>query len=539
MLEDPEFRRRVHEAIEHAELVAEAAVEGVVEEFASLLEQSGDAVFAERVADLRDLATQLRRRLQGEPCSDLSDPTCRGAVVAVPEVLPSLVIRMWRAGVSAAVVENGTALSHSAILARSLSLPVIRVAALDPLRAHGGARVLVDADSGVLVVEPGSADVEARTPYRIGHPVDADAGMPARLWLNVVTPEELGAVEWDAVEGVGLFRTEAVFLEKRNDFPAGDEQEEVYAQLFALCGDRPVTVRTLDAGGDKPLGYLSLGPEANPQLGLRAHRLYRFHPELLITQLRAILRAGLHHAGPLRLMYPLVATLDDWRFLRGLTQQAKDSLRLDGLAFRDEFACGLMVETPSAVWSFRDLIRDADFASIGTNDLVQYVLAVDRSNANVADLYRPEDPVVLRVLRELVEVSRAASKDLTLCGEIAADHRLLPLLLGLGIRDFSVAVPNLTSVRRSLTGLSTDACEALADECLRATGVTEVRQALDQWHEKSCPWEPWTRGTVIDPVCRMAVDPDSTPYRLEHQGKHYFFCQRRCMDAFQRHLADS
>jgi phosphotransferase system enzyme I (PtsP) len=198
-----------------------------------------------------------------------------------------------------------------------------------------------------------------------------------------------------------------------------------------------------------------------------------------------------------------------------------------------------MVETPSAVWSFRRLIEQADFAAIGTNDLVQYMLAVDRSNANVAALNRPEDPVMLQVLKGLVETARAVSKPLSLCGEIAADHYLLPLLLGLGIRDFSVSIPGLPSVRRTLASLQTAACEAMAEQCFRARSVLHVRQALDEWHEQACPWERHVRATAIDPVCNMVVDPGSAPYSLEHDGKRYFFCQRRCMEVFRQQVINN
>jgi phosphoenolpyruvate-protein kinase (PTS system EI component)/YHS domain-containing protein len=278
------------------------------------------------------------------------------------------------------------------------------------------------------------------------------------------------------------------------------------------------------------------GPEENPKLGLRAHRLYRFHPELLRTQVRALLAAAAGWDGRLRLMYPLVNTMDDWRRLSELTDAAVESLRTETRNFREDFSRGFLAETPAAVLGFARLIEAADFAGVGTNDLVQYLLAVDRSNANVANLYQPEHPVVLGVLREMVAAAEEAGKPLTICGEIASEHYLLPVLIGLGLTDLSVAVPALDEVRRSLAPLDVEECRSLAGECLRADGVEQVRGLLDDWHGSACPRERSRDGEVIDPVCGMAVDPEDTPYALEHQGQRYFFCRRRCMEIFRGRL---
>ncbi len=258
-----------------------------------------------------------------------------------------------------------------------------------------------------------------------------------RVWVSIVDPDQLETVDWTGIEGVGLYRSEALFLRYREDFPTEQEQFGVYRRLFGLAGNRPVVFRTLDLGADKPVEHMRFGPQENPCLGLRAHRLFRFHPEILVTQIRALLRAA-HGGHGLRLMYPMIESIEQLRFVRGLVGTAMQSLAEEGLPFQRDFRQGVLIETPSAAWSFARLLEAVDFASVGTNDLVQYLFAVERNAANVADLYQPEHPVMLQVIQTLAEQAAAAGKPLSICGEMAADPAVLPVLVGLGVTDISV-----------------------------------------------------------------------------------------------------
>jgi phosphoenolpyruvate-protein kinase (PTS system EI component)/YHS domain-containing protein len=534
MLQDQGFHDRVSERIHRAEHAAEEAVEIVLDEMAELMAQSPDPVLAERAADFRDLAAQLNARLMGEPAGLRSCVEgVEAPIVVVEELLPSMVLQARDAAISGFVVVEGTGLSHAAILAKSFRIPVLRVQSLEPLRRAAGRRVLLDADAGRLVIEPKRIEVPRRAPEPVAGP--GALPLPARLWISVVAPTELDGLDWDGIEGIGLYRTEVLFMRFTRDFPGEEEQVSVYRRLFEAAGRRPVVVRTADLGGDKPVAHMSFGPERNPHLGLRAHRLYRFHPEILVTQVRAILRAA-HGEHRLRLMFPMLETLDAWRFVSRLVEQAAAGLRADGLESQHEFERGVLVETPSAAWSLDEFLEVADFVGVGTNDLVQYFLAVERDALNVADFYQPEHPVVLRLLKWLAGRARRAGKPLSVCGEIAGDASFAPVLVGLGVENLSVAPSRLPAVRASLAGLSLAECRARAERCLDARDADEVRGLL----QRRAPTEPRAaegalgKGQAVDPVCGMIVRTANDALTLERGARRYYFCSARCLREFRR-----
>lgn len=541
VLEGDTFRDRVESAIRETSGAAEAAVERAVRELVAVFEASGNPILAERAPDLRDLSFQLRQRLAGRQASHFSDFADEPAqcVLATRELLPSLVLEAQARGVRAFLVERGTPLSHGAILARSFGMPVLRLARIDLLGPREGAAVLVDAERGELVVEPPSAEIRApRTAAPRREALMVRPSPLARVWLNVMDPAEVAGLDWGGVAGVGLYRTEVLFMGARHDLPGEEEQLETYRRLFAACGGRPATVRTLDIGGDKTLPYFSLGPQANPALGLRAHRIYRFHPEILVTQVRAILRAA-HGFDGLRLLFPMIECVEEWRFVQGLVDRALASLRDEHRQFQEQFERGLMVEIPSAVWSFRRLLDLADFASVGTNDLVQYLFAVDRTNANVLRTYGPEHPIVLGILKQLASTARRAGKDLAVCGEIGGDPEFLPLLVGLGVGDVSVAVNRVEAVAARLNGLTRRDCRELARAALAAGTAEEVSVLLGRSPEG--PRTPGRSGgdrdEEVDPICGMAVHTEGNPFSAERGGGRYFFCSPACMNAFLNGLS--
>lgn len=545
MLQDPELHRQVRQAIERTRLAAEHAVEHVIEDMIGLFAEMDNPLLAERSSDLRDLAQQLRAKLTRDDGAAISDfvRDHPAPVLVVPELLPSLVLQAQQYGVAGFVVDRGTAVGHGAILARSFAMPAIRVSSIDSLRMREGLTVLVDGDAGQIVVNPG-ADAPSRVSQStvtiesdVSNADDMEPGdaPDVRVWLSIADPEQLAGVEWDDLAGVGLYRTEYLFMGQRRDFPTETEQLAVYTRLFELSDDRPVTVRTADLGGDKPVSYMAFGSQENPNLGLRAHRLYKFHPDLLTTQLRALLKAAADHPK-LRILYPMIESIEQWRFVQELTQQTVESLREENARFQEHFECGPLIETPSAALSFRRLLNEADFASIGTNDLVQYLFAVDRGATDVAELYQPEHPVVLEVLHDLAAQAMEVGKPLTVCGEVAADARRLPILVGLGIRDISVPVPLAGSIRARIDGLRAESCRRLAEQGITADSVQQVRTWLGL-----AETDAHSEGAkeAVDPVCGMTVDPAKTPFLLEHGGATHYFCSPRCRDQFVQWRSDA
>lgn len=531
MLEDRGFQQRVRRRIEQEHAPAESAVNEVLEETAERLEAAGDEALAERSADLRDLARRLGEHFAGSAgglgrtIETLEDP-----VVAATELTASMVIEARAAGARGFVVARGTGVSHGAILAKSFGLPAVRLPSLDTLREQAGRLVLVDGAAGRIVVDPGEADRATGSPG--AEPAYRKKPLPARLWLNVVDPEQLAGVDWRGIEGVGLYRTEVLFMQHREGFPDEDEQLAAYRTLFEHAGGRPVVVRTADLGADKPIPHMSLGPQQNPFLGLRAHRLFRFHPEIFVTQVRAILRAA---AGPhrLRLMFPMLESPDAWQFLQRLVREAVRDLRDRGLAYQSDFEQGVLIETPSAALSFDALLQVVDFASVGTNDLVQYLFAVERDSANVADLYQPEHPIVLRLLRSLAGQAARAGKPLSICGETAADPELAPVLVGLGIENLSVAPPRLDDVRRALAGQTRESCRKRAERCLAASGIEEVRRRLGRPPRLRPDAAELPAGHAVDPVCGMVLGVADAPFSLERGSTTHYFCSRRCRERFR------
>jgi phosphoenolpyruvate-protein phosphotransferase len=527
MLKDPEFQSRVHTAIEAGRLSAEKAVKRVGDEFAEVFRSSKNPVFSERANDIRDLANQLQAKLSLSPGNQMP-PEVAGSILALPELMSSIVLQARQLGVRAFLVERGTSLSHAAILAKSFGMPVLRVPSIEVLRPRVGTQLLVDAYAGELLFEPAEGEYECRLRQRSA--AKKRRGGVARkqlirLWVSIMDPSQLEDMDWDGIEGVGLYRTETLFMQKTDDFPSEDEQVRIYKKIFELAGNRPVSIRTADIGADKPVSYLSLGPQDNPYLGMRAHRLFRFHPELLITQVRAILRAGYHHPA-VRIMYPMIESLDQWRFIHGLVDQAVKSLRKERLPFLDRFEQCILIETPAAVWDFARLLREFDYASIGTNDLVQFLFAVERNNINLKDLYQPEHPVFLRILKALAQEAQRAGKSLALCGEIAGDTNLTGVLVGLGLTDLSVSPGSLEDIRRQLGTMTKAYCLELADACTAAATGEEVRSILGKKLSGAVKLDSRMEAREVDPVCGMVVHTKDNPWTFEDEGVRYYFCSR-------------
>ena len=530
MLQDPDVLRPIVELIRNSRQRAEHAVERALDHLAATLSEIPDPVLAERAADIRDLSIRLCARLQ-QHFEPLLKNDMAGAVVAMHELLPSLVLEARDAGVVGFVVETGTDVAHGAILAKSFGMPVVRIDSLSRLMPYEGAPLAICA-SGEVLVAPTQTEVDVRRFAVDGHrqSIEIDR-LGVGLWVSVLTPEQIENFPWDNVKGVGLYRSEALFLRHQDRLPDEETQVRVYRQLFENAGDREVVFRTLDLGADKKLAHMHFGPEENPSLGLRAHRLFRFHPEILATQIRAVLRAA-HGDHRLSLLYPMLESIDAWRFMKGIVASVVQSLIDDGVPFKKDFLQGVLIETPSAVWCVDRFLEEADFLSVGTNDLVQYLFAVERGSVNVAHLYQADHPIVLQVIQHLVAHAASAGKRLSICGEMAADSSMIPVLLGLGVTDLSVPLGVLDTVRGRLGGLDLDSCRTLGQRCLAADGIDALRAEMGTSDSRRVRNGTVAGGTAIDPVCGMVVRVGDAACTMRVGRTQYYFCSRACRERF-------
>jgi len=530
MLNDSGFHEDIRHKITALGLRAERAVEEVVHELVTIFERSGNEVLTERSADLKDLEFRLKTAMGGRRGNIFNSIAAPGDHIAlVEELLPSFVFDAPSHNVKGFLVAKGTTLAHAVILARLYGIPVLKTDHLAQI--ENGTPLLLDGVNGYVVTEPTASTVRELSSGKQASPaLLGEKPLPADLWLSIIDPVQLDSGALEMTAGIGLYRTEVLFMKSREDFPSEEEQFSVYRSLFERCGDKPVTIRTLDIGGDKLLPYFSLGPQENPYMGFRAHRIWRFHPEILIGQIRAIMRAAAS-AGRLRILYPMIETVDSLTFVQGLVRDAVAALKREGLAVPERYEEGFLIEVPSAVWDYSALLERVDYTSLGTNDLLQYFFAADRNNPNISSFYVPEHPAVLRMLHWIVARNAAANKPLSICGELASDRAYLPLLVGLGVRDLSVApnrIPELTPI---LSALDPAACAKLAQAATGTTSADEVRRLLRDFgsleSDQAAPEHP-VDSDVIDPICRMIVSADSTTLSVTDGGKTTYFCSPRC-----------
>jgi phosphoenolpyruvate-protein phosphotransferase len=467
------------------------AVGGVLEAGAALAEQLrdlGDEVLSARAADVMDVAERIARRAAGLP--EAATPTLPSAAVVVAEDLsPSITATLPRDRLLGFALESGSATAHAAILARAYGIPaVVGVTGLLAALARpelAAAELAVDGRSGEVFIAPDAAaaaelDRRAGVARRAEEAARAEASLPAvtrdglevTLLANIGTPQEAArAVELGA-QGVGLFRTEFLFLE-RPAAPSEEEQVRAYRAVAEAFAPHPVTIRLLDVGGDKPIPYLPIAPEANPFLGVRALRLAASDPGLFLTQLRATMRAAL--AGPVKVMAPMVADAGDAATLLELAERAWSQLQTRGQAGAP-VALGVMLEIPSAILVGDSYFPRLSFASLGTNDLLQYTLAVDRGNPALERYQDSMHPALLRLVREAVERAAAAHIELSVCGEMAGDPVAALALVGLGIRQLSMAAGSLAAVRRSIRAVDGAAIREEAERALKDASAAEARE---------------------------------------------------------------
>jgi phosphoenolpyruvate-protein phosphotransferase (PTS system enzyme I) len=487
ILQDAELRARV-ETLVRQNLSAEKAFDLVMLEWREHFGRSTNPMMRERVGDLVDVHIRLLSLLLDLPDHDPVDlEPGSNAILVTHDLTPSLTIQLDRRAIAGIATDAGTRTSHVAILARSLGLPAV-VGLIDATsKLQMGDRVILDATNGTLILRPTAAVLaqfadrarrEQAAQAELATLVGVDAvmtdGTRVTLRANVDLPDEAIRAAESGAEGVGLMRTEFLVV-GRTAMPSEDEQEEAYSRVVKAFAGHPVVIRTYDVGGDKlPVG--GFPHEPNPFLGWRAIRMCLDEPELFKVQLRALLRAAVH--GDVRIMLPLVVSVDEVRQARYLLSEAADELVRRGIPHRADVPLGVMVETPAAAMSADSFAADVAFFSIGTNDLVQYTLAVDRGNASLVTRYTPLHPAVLRLIARTVEAARAAKLEVSVCGEMASQPLMAFALLGLGIHTLSVSASGIPAVKRLVRGVSAAAATAAADAALKCATAREAEAVL-------------------------------------------------------------
>jgi phosphotransferase system enzyme I (PtsI) len=487
-LDDPGFIGAIVRRIREEHVNAEWAVHRTAEELVEQFETIEDEYLRERREDLRDVAHQVLRSLQGISHHDLSE--IKGEVVVVAdELTPSYALRLGRAGVLGFAIASGGPTSHTAIIARSLHLPAI--AGLPDLgeRVTDDDPMILDGDGGAVVLHPDEAAIaEYRARQRAlvlreeasaatrGLPACTADGMAVHLMANIDLPEEIDEALRFGATGVGLYRSEFLYIEASPRLPDEEEHLALYRRLAEAAAPHPAIIRTYDLGGRKMAAELLHTREENPVLGLRGIRLTLALPHLFRTQVRALYRAASY--GDLWVMAPMVSTLDEVRRLRAFCDEVACELERDGIPFARDLKLGIMIEVPGAALIADRLAREVDFFSIGTNDLIQYSLAVDRNNEHVANLYQPLHPALLRMLSWVAEAAREAGIEVSVCGEMASEPRLAALLLGLGLKRLSMSPRSIPAIKTLLRELSAADLEVLARDCLGLGTAAEVEGRL-------------------------------------------------------------
>ena len=487
ILDDSTLVTAVEELIKQ-NLAAEKAFEIVMYEWRENFARSPHPMLRERVGDLKDVEIRVLTLLLDLPDHDPVDvPKGANAILVTHDLTPSLTVQLDRDAIAAIATDAGTRTSHVAILARSLGIPAIVGLRTATSELTGRETAILDGSTGLLLVNPSVEDIDSyRERARLEEQSDAELkavanleaitadGVRIILRANVDLPEEAVMAAHSGAQGVGLMRTEFLVVGRTN-MPDEDEQYRAYKRVAEAFGGEPVVIRTFDIGGDKlPVG--GFPTEANPFLGWRAIRMCLDEPELFRTQLRALMRAAVH--GDIRIMLPLVVTLDEVIQARALMAVSAAELDARGVPYKKDVPLGVMIETPAAAVAADTLSGDVAFFSIGTNDLVQYTLAVDRGNANLASRFTPLHPAVLRLIRRTVEIGREAKLEVSVCGEMASDSIMAFALIGLGVRQLSVAPRSVPLVKRIVRSISVETAEAAARVALDASTAAEARLAL-------------------------------------------------------------
>ena len=493
LLEDEELEEEIVGYINDNLSTADVAASKVIDQQVAVLSEIDDEYLKERAGDMRDIGNRLLRNILGMHIVDLGDIQEEAILVAY-DLTPSETAQLNLEKVLGFVTDIGGRTSHTSIMARSLELPAIVGTNDITARVNTGDLLILDAENNQIHINPSEAQINEfkTTQARIAAekaelaklkdlPAETLDGHRIEVAGNIGTIRDVDGVLRNGGESVGLYRTEFLFMD-RSELPDEEEQFQAYKEIVEAMGGKQVVLRTMDIGGDKELPYLDLPQEMNPFLGWRAVRIGLTRREILDTQLRAVLRASAF--GKLAVMFPMIISVEEIRELKSIVASLKEQLSSEGKAFDENLQLGVMVETPSAAVNARHLAKEVDFFSIGTNDLTQYTLAVDRGNEIIAHLYNPLTPSVLNLIKQVIDASHAEGKWTGMCGELAGDVRATALLLGMGLDEFSmsgISVPHVKKLARSINYAD---AKALADTALAQPTAADIERLVNDFYAK-------------------------------------------------------
>jgi phosphoenolpyruvate-protein phosphotransferase (PTS system enzyme I) len=505
IVNDPALQSRVHDLIENKQMTALAALQSVMQGYAAQFARIEQDFFRERMADVRDVILQIGSHLTRKPVAH-TDPAGdsrngdESVILVAHELLPSQAMSLGELPIAGIVTEVGGSTSHAAILARSRGIPAVSGVEGIMTEVESGDLMIVDGRDGMVIVRP---DQEATSAYRkvqreffnIKDRLVANRDLPAlsadgtrvELLANINNLADAQAANKVGASGVGLLRTEYLFL-THHDVPGEEEQYEYYRQIILNSPNQTVTIRTLDLGGDKTVPYLGRRSEPNPFMGWRSTRIFFENSKLFITQIRAILRASRH--GRVSMLFPMITNLEELLHVNKLVKETRHNLRREGVAFGEDVKTGVMVEVPAAAICIDAILRETDFISIGSNDLIQYLMAADRDNPKVAHLCESLNPAIFGVLRNVFAACHRTGTPVTLCGEMAGQPRSVLVLFGMGLRRFSMSPAFIPTVKALLGSVSTTQAERIAHHVLQLNTNEEIRTYLTaRLHEVSSALE--------------------------------------------------
>lgn len=490
VLDDPELIQPIEDKIKNEQVNAPTALSDVTGQFITIFEAMDNEYMKERAADIRDVSKRVLAHILGV---ELPNPSMieESVVIIGNDLTPSDTAQLNKEFVQGFVTNIGGRTSHSAIMSRSLEIATVVGTKSITQEVKQGDMIIVDGLTGEVIIDPTEDEVIAYQNKRERFFEDKKElqklrdeetttvdGVHAELAANIGTPNDLKGVIENGAEGVGLYRTEFLYM-GRDEMPTEDEQFEAYKKVLETMEDKRVVVRTLDIGGDKELPYLNLPEEMNPFLGYRAIRLCLDQPEIFRPQLRALLRASVY--GKLNIMFPMVATIKEFRDAKALLLEEKENLTNEGIEVSDDIEVGIMVEIPSTAALADVFAKEVDFFSIGTNDLIQYTMAADRMSERVSYLYQPYNPAILRLVQQVINASHKEGKWTGMCGEMAGDETAIPLLLGLGLDEFSMSATSILKARRQIKGLSKNEMEELAQKAINCATSEEVQDLVSNY----------------------------------------------------------
>ncbi|MCI6153188.1 MAG: phosphoenolpyruvate--protein phosphotransferase [Fusobacterium perfoetens] len=494
LLEDEDLFDEVVELIEDEQITAENALEQGLAGYCEMLGCLEDPYLRERAADLKDIGKRWLFNITGTEILDLSNLP-KDSVIITKDLTPSDTAQLDLDNVLAFVTEIGGKTAHSSIMARSLEIPAVVGTGEKYSEVKSGDSIIVDALEGVVILNPTEDEIKTYTLKReeflaekelLKQLKDKDAvskdGKKVGAWANIGSPKDIDGVLKNGAQGIGLYRTEFLFM--NNDcFPSEDEQFKAYKAVAEALEGKPVTIRTMDIGGDKSLPYMELPKEENPFLGWRALRVCLDRPEILKTQFRALLRASAF--GYIKIMLPMIISLTEVRKSRTLLKECMEELRNEGIAFDENIQLGIMVETPAVAFRASSFAKECDFFSIGTNDLTQYTLAVDRGNEKISNLYNSYNPAVLQAIKCAIDGAHSENISISMCGEFAGDENATAILFGMGLDAFSMSAISVPRIKRNIMSLDKTQCEALVEKVLSLATAEEVMEEIKNFNSSN------------------------------------------------------